>query len=342
MLKLLGLVFLVLIGLVVVFFGWLFFKVKDGVKQQAHISAIEEGINTPPIVLEPADQPVFTQPEAVAELVEQAIRMGATPCGNYDVPAAGARLCAYRLETPPAYIVIYDHDQVDPWTDVVLNFNNDRSFTASTAPEIGRGAPRHPDDEIVYFAPGTAMGVLVRAAAERANDEAALPATAETFKPIFEAAAAKSQEYIRTQAISQQWLSTIAKDAGVELTGDEAAQINAAREVEQMMQIQDDCFASLAESGDFTAAQWNELRDSLVAVWDDMPRDYVASVFWDNVDLSEEFDAAVDELNEGHGPARKRVAEFNARLPEGQQLILVGSVSSPVEADIYRNRLPRV
>lgn len=342
MLKLLGIVFLVLIGLVVAFFGWLFFKVKDSVKQQAHISAIEEGLDTPPIVLEPADRPAFTQPEAVAELVEQAVGLGATPCGNYDVPAAGARLCAYRLETPPAYIIIYDHDQVDPWIDVEVNFNGDRSFTASTAPEIGRGAPRHPDDEIVYFAPGTAMGVLVRAAAERANDEAALPATAAAFQSTFEAAAAKSQEYIRTQAISQEWLSTIAKDTGVELTGEEAAQINEARKVEQMMQIQNDCFTSLAESGDFTAAQWNELRENLVAVWDDMPRDYVASVFWDHLELSEEFDSALDALHEGHGPARERVAALNALLPEGQQLILVGTVSSPVEADIYRDRLPRV
>ena len=342
MLKLLGIVFLVLIGLVVVFFGWLFFRVKDGLKQQAHISAIEEGMNTAPIILEPSDQLTLAQPEAVADLIGQAVGLGATPCGNYDVPAADARLCAYRLETPPAYIVIYDHDQVDPWIDVLVNFPADRSFTASTAPEIGRGAPRHPDDAIEYSAPGTAMAVLVRAAAERSNEERTLPATAEGFKTIFEAAAAKSQEYIRTQSISQEWLSTIADDAGVELLGDEAEQINLEREAQQVLQIQNDCFTSLAESGEFTAAQWNELHDRLVAVWDDMPRDYVATVFWDHVALTEELEIAVDELQEGHGPARERVAAFNAGLPEEQRLILVGTVSSPVEADIYRDQLPQV
>lgn len=341
MLKLLGLVFLVLIGLLVVFFGWLFFRVKDGLKQQAHIAAIEDGMNTPPIVLEPADRPAFAQPDAVTELIEQAVGLGATPCGNYNVPAAGARLCAYRLDTPPVYIIIYDHDQVDPWIDVVMNFSQDKSFTASTAPEIGRGAPRHPDDEIEYSAPGTAMAVLVRAAADRANEERALPATAEAFKKTFEAAAAKSQEYIRTQSISQEWLSTIADDAGVELLGDEAEQINLEREALQVTQIQNDCFTSLAKSGDFTAAQWNDLHDHLVAVWDEMPRDYIASVFWDHVELAEEFFAAVDALDEGRGPARERVAELNAGLPEGQRLILVGTVSSPVEADIYRDQLPQ-
>lgn len=342
MLKFLGVVFLVLIGLLVAFFTWLFFKVRSGMQQQARVSAIEEGMNTPAIVLEPTESPSLAQPEATAELIEQAVGLGATSCGDYDAPAAGARLCAYGLATPPVYVVIYDHDQVDPWTDVVLRLNRDSSFTASTVPEIARGAPRHPDDEIMYFAPGTATGALVQAAAERAKGETPLPAMSDEFKTYFEASAEKSREYIQTQAVSQQWLSTIAEDAGVELTGDEAAQINFGREAQQVMQTELDCFKSLAESGDFTAAEWDDLRDSLVAVWDDMPGEYVSAVFYNHVDMPEELESAVDALEEGHGLARERVAEFNATLPEEKRLILVGSVSLPVEADIYRNRFPPV
>ena len=111
MLKLLGIVFLVLIGLVVAFFTWLFFKAKSGMEQHARVMAIEEGISTTPsIVLEPIEHHSLAQPEAVAEMVEQAVALGATPCGNYDAPAAGARLCTYALETPPVYVVIYDHE----------------------------------------------------------------------------------------------------------------------------------------------------------------------------------------------------------------------------------------
>jgi len=340
MLKFLGIVFLVLIGLVVAFFTWLYFKMKSSVQQQARVSAIEEGMNTPAIVLEPTEHPSLAQPEAVAKLIEQAFDLGATTCGNYNAPAAGARLCAYGLEAPPVYIVIYDHDQVDPWTDVVLRLSQDCSFTASTVPEIARGAPRHPDDEIMYFAPGTATGILVKAAAERANGDTKLSASPEAFRTYFEAAAEKSRKYIQTQAVSQEWLSAIAEDAGVELTGGEAAQINFGRDAQQVMQTENDCFRSLAESGDFTAAQWNDLRESLVAVWDDMPGEYVSAVFYNHVDVPGELESAVDALEEGRGLARQRVAQFNAELPEGKRLILVGTVSSPVEADIYRNQIP--
>lgn len=342
MLKFLGVVFLILIGLVVAFFTWLFFKVRSGMKQQANVSAIEEGMNTPAVVLEPTEHPVLVQPDAVAELVEQAVGLGATTCGNYDAEAAGARLCAYRIETPPVYVVIYDHDQVDPWTDVVLRLDQDRSFTASTVPEIARGAPRHPDDEIIYFAPGTAAGILVQAAAERAKGEATLPATGEAFKTCFEAAAEKTQKYIQTQAVSQEWLSTIAEDAGVQLTGEEATQINYGREAQLVMETEIGCFRSLAESGDFTAVEWDDLRDRLVAVWDDMPGEYVSGVFYNHVDIPEELESAVDELEEGHGLARERVAAFNAKLPEEKRLLLVGTVSSPVAADVYRNQFPTV
>ena len=342
MLKILGVVFLVLIGLAVVFFAVIFVKLRAGLQQQARVAAIEEGMSTPPILLERNDQLSFAQPEFVATLVEQAAGMGAKSCGNFDAPAVSARLCAFALETPPVYIVVYDHDQVEPWTDVVLRLGEDRSFTASTVPEIARGAPRHPDDEIVYFAPGTETGVLVQAALERADGEVTLPAAPETFKTCFEEAAEKSTRYIQTQSISQEWLATIAEDAGVELTGEEAAQINFGRESERAMQTEAECFRSLAESGGFTAAQWDDLRDSLVAVWDDMPAEHVSAVFYNHVELPEELESAVDALEEPRGPARSRVAQLNAGLPEDRRLILVGTVSSPVAADIYRDQLPEV
>jgi len=339
MLKLLGIVFLILIGLVVFFFAWLFLKFQDGMRKQARVSAIEEGMNVPAVVLEPTDRPSLARPEAVAELIEQAVALGATSCGSYDVPAAGARLCAYRLETPPVYVVVYDHDQVEPWTDVVLRCTAESSFTASTVPEIARGAPRHPDDEIMFFAPGSATSVLVQEAAERASGAVALPPTAEAFRTYFEAVAEKSRKYIQTQAVSQEWLSTIAEDAGVELAGDEAAHINFQREAQQVEQTENDCLKSLAESGAFTAAQWDDLRDRLVAVWDDMPGEYVSAVFYNHVDVPLELEDAVDVLEEGRSLARERVARLNASLPEDKRLTLVGTVSSPVEADIYRGRL---
>jgi hypothetical protein len=342
MLKFFGVVFLVIIGLLLAFFAWLFFKVRSGVHRQARISAIEEGMDTPPIVLERTETPSFAQPEPVAELVDQAVRLGATSCGDYDVPAVGTRLCAHRLEMPPVYVVIYDHDEVGPWTDVVLRLDEDRSFTASTVPEIARGAPRHPDDEIMYFAPGTAIGVLVQAATERTNENTTLPATPEAFKAFFEDAAEKSRKYIHTQAVSQEWLSSIAEDAGVELAGDEAAQINCAREAQQAMETERDCIRSLAESGNLTAAQWDDLRDNLVVVWDDMPGEYVPSVFYNHVDVPEELEPVIDALEERHDFVRARVAQLNSTLPEDKRLVLVGTVSSPVQADIYRNQIPPI
>ena len=339
MLKILGIVFLIIIGLLVLFFIWIGIKVKQGVDQQARVSAIEEGMKTPPIVLEPTDDPALVQPEAIAALREQATGLGATDCGNFDIPVANARIFAYCLETPAVYVIVYDHDQVDPWTDVALRFDEDHSFTASTVPEIARGAPRDPRDEIVYFAPGTDIGVLVRAAAERAENETAMGASPEAFQSYFEEAARKSQEYIQSQSVSQDWLEAIAEDAGVELTGDEAAQINLGREAQLIIDTEDACFRSLAESGDYTAAQWNDLRERLVAVWDDMPGEYVSAVFYNFVDYPDDLQPDVESLERGRGSARERVAQLNERLPGDKRLVLVGRVSSPVEADVYRGQI---
>lgn len=338
MLNFLGIVFLILIGLAAVVGIWLYGKIRSGIAQQERVSAIEESMHLPEFILEPNDHPEYVQPETIETLVREATNLGAISCGSYDVPAAAVRLCAFCLESPSVYIAIYDSDQLEPWVDVVLRLDQERSFAASTVPEIGRGAPRPPENEVVYFAPGTRMGVLVNATAEHAGSGDAVIASPEAFKNYFEEASEKSRQYIKTQAVSQDWLDTIAVDAGVELAGDEAAHINMLREGQQVAQTEIDCFESLAESGAFTAAQWNEMRDDLVAVWDDMPGEYVAGVIYGNTDIPDELDDEVDALENGHGRARERIAELNARLPEEDRLILVGRVSSPVEADIYRGK----
>lgn len=342
MLEVLGNVFLILIALVAAFGIWLFIKIKGGMAHHARVTAIEESMHMPALVLEPNEQPSFAHPEAVAMLVKQAVDLGAISCGNFDVPAAGARMCAYCLERPPVYIAITDHDQVEPWTDVVLHLEGGRSFAASTVPEIGRGAPRPPEDELMPFAPGTATGVLVRAATERAENDTAVPAPAEAFKAYFEEQAEKSQRFIETQAVSQDWLDTIAEGTGVELSGDEAEQINFLRENQQMAETESACFESLANSGDLTAAEWNKVASDLVAVWDDMPPEYVSGVFYSHVDFPDGLEVDVEALEKGRGNARARVAAVNAKLPPEQRLHLVGQVSSPVEADIYCGQTPVV
>ncbi len=342
MLEFVGVVFLLLIGLVVAFFVVLYARFGSGLKQKAYVSAIDDAMDMPEVVLEPNEQPVFAKPEAVAELVEQAVRLGAMSCGNFDAPATGFRLCAFNMETPPVYIVVYDHDLLDPWTDIVVLLNEDRTFTASTAPEIGRNAPRPPEDEIIFFAPGTATGVLLREVAEHAKAGDALPAPAAAFKATFEAAAQKSQKYIQTQTVSQEWLATIADDAGVKLSGDEAVLINAGREAQQVLVTQEACIKSLARSGNFTAEQWDDMRDELVAVWDDMPGEYVAGIFYNHIEIPDELDTAVSELEAVCGHARERVTSVNEMMPEARRLVLIGTVSSPLEADIYRGRVPMV
>ena len=339
MLEILGIIFLVLIGLILAFALWIGFKIYRGLKGHEIVTAIEEGMETPRIELEPNERPEFVYPDGVAELVAEAERVGATRCGSFDAPAAAARLVAFAMSTPPVYIVVYDHDQVEPWMDVVMRLDRDRTFTASTVPEIARGAPRPPEDEMLHFAPGTVIGVLVNAAKERADGDTALPAPPAEFKKHFEAAAEKSRQYIQSQSVSQEWLESIASEAGVELMGDEAQQINLGREAEQYTQMQAACIKALAESGSFTAAQWDELRDKLVAVWDGMPDDWVPGVFYDFVEVPEDLEDALDGLEESSGTARERIARFNARLPENLRLVPVGRVSTPVAADIYKSQV---
>ncbi len=339
MLEILGVVFLLVLALIAAFVVWVGVKVYRGSKDALLVTAIEEGLDAPDIELVATPSPEFVDPDAVAALAAAATRAGGKACGSFDIPAANARLLAFAVDTPPAYIAVYDHDQVEPWVDVFIRLGSGNTFTASTVPEIARGAPRPATDEMSYFAPGTELAVLVRAAGERGAGEAVLPAPAHEFKAHFEAAAARSQECIRSGSVSQEWLESIARDAGVELSGSEAEMINLGREADVVMKTEAECLKSLAEHGNFSAAEWEGLRDRLVAVWDDMPDDYVSSVIYDHVELPEELEDSVDRLDRERGPVRERIARFNATLPEHLRLVRVGSVSSPVAADIYRDQL---
>ncbi len=338
MLESLGIAFLVIVGLVVTFGVWLGVKIFQLSRDQQRVAAIQAGLDAEPIRLEAVGEPAWLHIDAMTRLAAEAARTGAEPCGAYAAPAAGARLLGFSLASPAAYIVVYDHDQVEPWVDVVTRFDHERSFTASNVHEIARGAPRPPEDEIRFFPTDTPVDALVAAVVERVGDSKPLPAPRGAFKEAFEAAANRSQEYARTQSVSQEWLEQVASDAGVELSGNEAEQINFGREVERYEQVQAACLKALAESGAFTAAEWEEIRDQLVAVWDGMPDDQVPGVIYEFVEIPEALEDALDDLESAAGTARQRIAQFNARLPADRQLVRVGSLESPVAADIYRGQ----
>ncbi len=337
-LEFLGVTFLVLLGLILALVVGVFLKIHSVSRDQERVRAIEGGLDTEAIKLEPLESADWVHPDEVSQLAASLEACGATSVGAFAAPAAGARLLAFVLSSPPAYAVIYDHDQLRPWVDVVTQCDGEKSFTASSVDEMARGAPRPPADEIRFFPTNTPPGELVNAAAEHASRVPALPVRSEDFRSCFEAAAKRSQDYARTEPVSQEWLDKLAEGAGVELAGTEADQINFSREAERYSQTQAACLKALAESGAYTAAEWEELRDSLVTVWDDMPGYGVSGVFYEFVDLPDELADEVDDLEDSRGPARERVARFNARLPRDRQLELVGSVSSPVAADIYRGR----
>ena len=338
MLEFLGVTFLVLVGLILALVVWVFLKIQRVSRDQERLQAIEGGLDADPIMLQPLEHADWVHPEAVAQLAASLEACGATAVGAFAAPAAGTRLYAFVLSSPPAYAVIYDHDQLRPWVDVVTRSDNGKTFTVSSVDELARGAPRPPEDEVHFFPATTAPAELVNAAAAHAARVPALPAPPEDFQSFFEAAAKRSQDSARTEPVSQEWLEKLAQGAGVELAGNEADQINFGREAERYSQTQAACLKALAESGAYTAAEWEELRDSLVAVWDGMPEYGVSGVFYDFADLPDKHADEVEELEDSPGTARERVAQFNASLPLGCQLELIGSVSSPVSADVYRGK----
>lgn len=347
MLELMGATFLVIVAASTLAGAAAVMQARQRLRQDAIVAAIEETLADAPVpVIEAEQEFEWHHPEAANVLCQDLHSLGLRAFGTYCfAEASNARLQAYQLDTPSAYLVVTDHIDMGCWLDLVM-FTATGSITYSSMPPGNNTAERPPEHELILVGadahPGSVIG-YARSRALNLNPETVEPSQ---FVERFNQVLAALRASLDLCHVDQSWLESIAEYSGVRLRGDEAESINAGRELQRHERIVGDCLKSYAASSGMSAVQWEQVRNELLVIYDELPKSVLVEVLYQSMDIPQGFEGDLLMLEDATASSRLATRQFINTLPadelaNGYALIREATINSPVCADIYRVVMPQ-
>lgn len=343
-----------LLGLI----GWLWIRRKLGDVCQAIAQVAAAGALSPfRVHLEPTRALPWQDGEGLAAATNAFESMGYVPIGDYRLRELDdVRLRAFLHPDEAIHAVLYEHDQVGLYADVVRDFEDGTRVTVSGAPEIGTDRPPHaplvrvPGD---VREPGTVQTLHDRLLRE-SDGRLPIRVGAEDFAQVFSEAWAQEMDWrIARGGVTREEIEQIAALSGQPDPDDDQIALvqgiwaNAIGEfIEEEVTSQ-----WLADSG-LSALDWERLRDRIVVVHDHgEPDDRIDELAWrlveEAIDLAS--DATDDaEVDRTHDDALARIrtafagrstrhgfSAAQALLPEKRRYEHLGHVEAPWPADVW-------
>jgi len=224
---------------------------------------------------------------------------------------------------------IYEHPVAGVVADLYTRYADGTAITYTTTLQ-GEGLRERPGHEKIRLPEADTEQLYRRLLADRPRGET-LPVTPEGFAQAFERAYAEEMDWrLSLGGANEDEILAIAEPSGMEVSGDEVEATRRLQVMQAMGMLQEALRAHFAEETTMSVAEWERVEHSLIFVHDHMPPDEVRerlqSVTEEDVD---EWEAP------GAETARGLFAALNDRLPAESRLRLVGTVSRPVEADVY-------
>lgn len=338
MLELLGAAFLIILGCV--FIGgmsgvfWMRGKMRDATVVDALRDSLKE---VKPANLEAADDELWHHPAEAHELCKEFLSAGAESVGRFSIPEIdNIQVHAFTHQDPPLYITVNDHPKYACWTDVVMLPEKGGSVTLTTVAAGSVSVPRPAQHELEKLHVSTHPTSMFGYARSRCLDDTFKPVSAEEFVPVFDGIMADCQNALMSQDIDQDWLESVASGSGIELVGDEAETINTERQLERHELIVSECLQRYVKDLGVSAESWEAQRAELLVVYESVPDWLLVEQLYERLPVPREFEQELVDIESDGKPPRVSARQFMKRLPAGDSIEHLATLSEPMVADIYR------
>jgi hypothetical protein len=231
MLTFLKLVAAFLVALVVLTAAIIFFlrwKVRKFLKNMIEAVGAQASSVVPPfrIKLEPRaddDETEWFHEEDVKTQMQQFESSGFTLLGDYDVEGLPLQIRGFQHQDHNVYGVIYDHAAAGVWSDVVRRYEDETSWTVTSAKEHGMdSAPWHTP----CFMPGQSVNELLSKLLASSPVSGMQKAGADKFVSRFEAAYKREMNWrIERGGATEQEIRRVCEKNGQDCTAEHVEQI---------------------------------------------------------------------------------------------------------------------
>lgn len=290
------------------------------------------------LTLMEVNDPDWAQHAALKNTLSELRAMGFQPAGTYAVLEL-SHLHLVGMVHPEDYLyaVVYILSERRLWTDLFCAQVGGESLTLSNVDTSGRLDPtpgRRQLSNPAWGIPELYDGIK----AER-GDGPFKDVDAADFKSEFEHAYAAEMDWRNSRGGVPTWeeFLRIAKQTDTTLT-DERLQTTYYETVYRkgVLRLSDECVTTFCRETTLTVSEWEAVRETCFALHEHIPNSHLADFIADHLcnlddDRMKEFKQAINPVL----PAIDNFDRFNDMLPEHLQAIKLGSVESPVRAEIF-------
>ncbi|MGD9494959.1 MAG: hypothetical protein AB7Y46_01490 [Armatimonadota bacterium] len=327
-LQILGVIFVLLLLAVVVVILVIRQRIRGFVSDLGEMVAA-----TPPlrVTLVPADQLSWGDEAAVRRYADPLPGFGFVNAGRYLVEeVADLKLLAFVHPQNDICAVVYEHPAAGVILDMFTRYADGTTVTYTTTLQGGelRERPGHPK---VRLPEADSEQLYRRMLADRSQGER-VPVAPEEFAEAFEQAYAEEMDWrLSLGGANEDEILTVAETSGIEVLEEEVEATRRLQVLQAMGMLEDALREHFAEETAMSVAEWERVKDALVFIHEHTSLDAARGSFEESTGEDLE---AWDQIPTAE-TARVLFAALNERLPAERRLRLVGTVSQPLEADVY-------
>ena len=330
LLQLLGLVFLIII--ITLFLA--FFLIRRFWKR---LDGSLDGFSSPPsrIHLTEDLHPDWLNTENAASLVYTFKDLGFTPGTPYtpmEIPEL--KLCSFYLPEKKMFGVIYDHETVRMWTELMVLYEDGNDISLSNA-QAGEEFDHRPES-LKVFRVNYDLTALFREICARVEDKPAIEVTDDNFTAEYEKSYAREMDWHNGRGgLTMDEVRRIAEKSGMDVEELDLETTHQEIKHGELARWHKECLERFAKETDMPVSEWLNREDNYVIVSNLIQPQLFTEYL-------ESFLCVTDEELEmfriwagGFEDSPALFEKINDYLPEDRKAVKVGDVSVPIPAKIY-------
>ena len=283
------------------------------------------------ITLIPLAASSWANPAETIPLVESLKSLGFEKVGNFQIREVdGMEMEAWMNSAKSVTSVIYEHPKVGVWLDFWTHFQDGTRMTFANT-HVSEGIEHAPGHDYRLF-PGMDARELFEKFLAARPDKPAKPVSAETFVSVFEQVYAEEQDWRNLRGgASVEEIRAIGMRNGETYDEDVIQATHEFAERHALEELDETIRERFLEQTKMSAVEWERVRDRVIVIHDKMNPEVFEDVVGPWLDDEEFPDASAIESV----APRQFFDKINESLPANRRFIRLGTVSSPVEADVY-------
>ncbi|MDM8551819.1 hypothetical protein QUF72_17180 [Desulfobacterales bacterium HSG2] len=229
--------------------------------------------------------------------------------------------------------VVYKHESVGTWSDVVVEYESGEEFTVSNAP-TGEELDTRPDVRKLFDETWDEIQ-LFRTVIQERKPGPFKSVSVKDFPRTFEKSYAEDMAWRNRRGTTKKEIRRVAGNMDIQTSKSHIDEAYAVSLEETVERLNEECIQQFIETTDMSVSEWEKIRDRIFIIHEKIPPNMLPEYVDAYIGFSEDQIEEMESLIDPDMPVCELFQQINESLPDDMKSRKVGEVSEPVRGDIY-------